>query len=342
LFSINNNKVAFAATSPSSPPIQGNPPLLNVPGDNYVEATSSSGTHVNFIVTATAGPPNSGTVDMDTQRQQQQLRQIPLSPVCSPTSGSLFPIGVTTVICSVSDRYSPASNGGGGSSSSGSINNNGEPVTKSFKIEVGDTTSPALSLPADGLSVKATSKTTAVSYSKYLSALDIVDGRITPVCSPPSGSLFPIGMTMVSCSAIDRHGNTATGTFSTTVRYPVFGGFVEPVDSGGSSVFKIGSTIPIKFQLKWPDGKPVTDARVQIFNAKISDKIIGAESGGSGLTSKGNDVVQPTPGNYFGYDSSTGLYTFYLGTGNLSPGIWQIKVVLDDGSTHALKFSLFN
>jgi hypothetical protein len=169
-----------------------------------------------------------------------------------------------------------------------------------------------------------------------------VDGRITPVCSPPSGSLFPIGMTMVSCSAIDRHGNTATGTFSTTVRYPVFGGFVEPVDSGGSSVFKIGSTIPIKFQLKWPDGKPVTDARVQIFNAKISDKIIGAESGGSGLTSKGNDVVQPTPGNYFGYDSSTGLYTFYLGTGNLSPGIWQIKVVLDDGSTHALKFSLFN
>ena len=343
LFSINNNKLAFAlaATSPSSPPILGNPPILSVPGDNYVEATSSSGTRVDFIVTATAGPPNSGTVDMDTQRQQQQLRQIPLSPVCSSPSGSLFPIGVTTVICSVSDSYNPNSNGGGGSSSD-SINSNGKPVTKSFKIEVGDTTSPALSLPADGLSVKATSKTTAVSYSKYLAALDVVDGRIIPVCSPPSGSLFPIGTTMVSCSAIDKQGNTATGTFSITVRYPVFGGFVGPVDSGGSSVFKIGSTIPIKFQLIWPDGQTVTDARVQIFNAKISDDIIGSESGESGSISKEKDVVSPTPGNYFGYDSSTGLYTFYLGTGNLSPGIWQIKVVLDDGSSHALKISLVN
>jgi hypothetical protein len=67
-----------------------------------------------------------------------------------------------------------------------------------------------------------------------------------------------------------------------------------------------------------------------------------AESDGSGSISKENDVVPPTPGNYFGYDSSTGLYTYYLGTGNLSPGIWQIKVVLDDGSTHTLKISLVN
>jgi hypothetical protein len=88
-FSINNNKLAFAledtaiekvvaTSSSSSPPILANPPILNVPGDNYVESTNSAGTHVNFIVTATAGlplsvPPNSDTVDMDTQRQQQQL-----------------------------------------------------------------------------------------------------------------------------------------------------------------------------------------------------------------------------------------------------------------------------
>jgi hypothetical protein len=81
----NNKKAAhiklastMVVTSPSSPPILANPPILNVPGDNYVESTNSAGTHVNFIVTATAGlplsvPPNSDTVDMDTQRQQQQL-----------------------------------------------------------------------------------------------------------------------------------------------------------------------------------------------------------------------------------------------------------------------------
>jgi hypothetical protein len=38
------------------------------------------------------------------------------------------------------------------------------------------------------------------------------------ICNPPSGSTFPIGTTTVPCSATDASGNTATGSFTVTVR----------------------------------------------------------------------------------------------------------------------------
>ena len=48
-------------------------------------------------------------------------------------------------------------------------------------------------------------------------ANDIVDGSITPTCTPASGSTFPLGNTQVDCSATDAHGNTSNGSFNVTV-----------------------------------------------------------------------------------------------------------------------------
>ena len=45
-------------------------------------------------------------------------------------------------------------------------------------------------------------------------------GGVAPItvnCVPPSGSLFPVGVTTVSCSATDAIGQTASGTFQITV-----------------------------------------------------------------------------------------------------------------------------
>jgi len=41
-------------------------------------------------------------------------------------------------------------------------------------------------------------------------------GAVTSVCSPPSGSTFPVGTTTVTCTAIDASGNTAQCTFTVT------------------------------------------------------------------------------------------------------------------------------
>ncbi len=52
------------------------------------------------------------------------------------------------------------------------------------------------------------------------SATDVVDGPLTPVCNPASGSLFPIGTTRVTCSAADSHQNAASATIKVTVLSP--------------------------------------------------------------------------------------------------------------------------
>jgi hypothetical protein len=49
-------------------------------------------------------------------------------------------------------------------------------------------------------------------------ATDVVDGPVPVSCSPPSGSIFPLGTTTVTCTAADAAGNSATTTFTVTVR----------------------------------------------------------------------------------------------------------------------------
>src|SRR5256712_4872479 len=153
-------------------------PLVRVPASMTLEATGPGGALATFTAHAT------DTVDG------------PLSASCSPLSGSTFPLGVTSVTCSAMDAH-------------------GNLGSASFTITVRDTTPPALVLPG-AFSVEATGPSgAAVTYS--VSASDIVDGALVPSCAPASGSIFPLGMTTVSCSVSDAAGNAATGAFIVTV-----------------------------------------------------------------------------------------------------------------------------
>jgi len=85
-----------------------------------------------------------------------------------------------------------------------------------FTVNVNHTRAPALTLPGD-LSVQATTAEGAeVAYQA--SASDSVDGAMGPTCAPPSGQLFRVGTTKVRCSATDRAGNTATGSFRVVIK----------------------------------------------------------------------------------------------------------------------------
>lgn len=82
---------------------------------------------------------------------------------------------------------------------------------------------PALSLPSD-INAEATGPNGAV-VNFTGSAHDDVDGDVPVTFSPAAGSVFPLGATTVTATAIDADGHTATGTFTVTVRdttAPVF------------------------------------------------------------------------------------------------------------------------
>jgi Ca2+-binding RTX toxin-like protein len=159
--------------------IQNTPPVVTVPAAMTVEATSGSGAVAIFA--ATASDAQDGPLG---------------AAICTPASGSTFPLGATTVNCSAKD-------------SQGAIG------TASFKVTVSDTTPPVLSLPAP-ISVWTNGSTATVTFSA--TATDLVSGPIANVpCTPASGSAFPVGTTTVTCTAQDPANNTATRTFAVTV-----------------------------------------------------------------------------------------------------------------------------
>ena len=168
-------------TTPSTPvTTPSTPPTLTLPPGQTVEATGPDGATVTYTVSASDA--QDGT----------------LTPSCSPASGSVFPLGTTTVNCSVTDS-------------------GGLTATGSFTVTVQDTTPPSLNLPGN-ITVEA-GKPAAVTYTA--TATDLVDGPVPVSCSPASGSTFALGTTTVNCSATDAHHNTATGSFAVSVVSPL-------------------------------------------------------------------------------------------------------------------------
>lgn len=154
------------------------PPVLNLPGDHTFEATGPDGAVASFAVSA----------------QDAVSGSVPVT--VNPPSGSLFPLGATTVTASARDAA-------------------GNTATGTFTITVVDTTPPALALP-DNLTLEATGPDGAIA-TYAASAHDLVSGDVPVTLSIASGSTFPLGTTTVSVSATDAAGNTATGTFTVAV-----------------------------------------------------------------------------------------------------------------------------
>ena len=78
-----------------------------------------------------------------------------------------------------------------------------------------DSTSPIVTVPSD-ITQKATSELGA-SVTFTATANDDTDGIITPTCLPSSNSIFPLGDTIVECTAQDAAGNTGNASFTVTV-----------------------------------------------------------------------------------------------------------------------------
>ncbi len=81
-----------------------------------------------------------------------------------------------------------------------------------------DSVAPVVTVPAD-ITVPATGAAGAV-VTFTASAVDDVDGALTPTCTPVSGSTFPVGPTTVTCTATDTGGNPASKAFTITVTAP--------------------------------------------------------------------------------------------------------------------------
>jgi hypothetical protein len=82
-----------------------------------------------------------------------------------------------------------------------------------------DTSPPVLTGCPSNRVVHATSGTTATATWTVPTAVDSLDGAVTPVCDADPGDTFGVATTtMVTCTATDAAGNVATCTFAVRVR----------------------------------------------------------------------------------------------------------------------------
>jgi len=85
----------------------------------------------------------------------------------------------------------------------------GPAFVEQITVHVNDVTPPVVTV--DDQTVEATSPAGAV-INYPATAVDNVDGPLTPTCVPPPGTTFPLGSTNVTCTATDAAGNLGSDT----------------------------------------------------------------------------------------------------------------------------------
>jgi hypothetical protein len=123
------------------------------------------------------------------------------------------------------------------------------------------------------------------------------------------------------------------------IGYCTFGEFATPLKSDAScakapcQTFRLGSTVPVKFQLLDANGTPFGGAVAKIGVVQLK-----------GVAPPATPIDLGTgaahTGNLFRYDATTQQYIFNLSTKVLSAGTWQINVTLDSGAIQSVQIGL--
>jgi hypothetical protein len=109
-------------------------------------------------------------------------------------------------------------------------------------------------------------------------------------------------------------------------------GILQPIDADGSSVFKLGSTVPVKFRLIGASAG-ITNLVANLSVAKVTSFVTGTDI-------EAVSTAAATTGNAFRYDAATDQYIFNLSTKSLSKGTWRLSIDMHDGVARFVNISL--
>jgi hypothetical protein len=172
-----SNGTDFLADPPVYAPDE-TPPVLDCPADTVIECADTNGVVVEFQATAVDECDPSPAV------------------LCDPPPGAVFHIGETTVTCTATDF-------------------SGNSSECSFTVTVAGAEPPVINCPED-ITAECTGDGGAT-VEFEVTAESACDTGVTVVCDPPSGSHFPLGETVVNCSATDGFGNLVECSFKLIV-----------------------------------------------------------------------------------------------------------------------------
>lgn len=198
----------------------------------------------------------------------------------------------------------------------------GNVTTKTVIIDNIDKTAPSVTSSLDGKTYKLNEIVNADWLSTDMNGVASELGTIS------KGDLIDtssVGTKTFNITAVDNVGNSITKTITYYVVY-VYGGIRQPINSDNSSIFKLGSTVPVKFQLKDYYGNVVTSAASVMPTISIS-KVSTTVTGTAGETEL-TEVAMA--GDEFRFDTTDKQYVFILSTKSLTSGTYEINITIND------------
>jgi hypothetical protein len=172
-------------------------------------------------------------------------------------------------------------------------------------------------------------------------ASDSLSGLAGPCAtSLVGGTSNGVGTYTYTAKAIDKAGNTTTVTATYRVTYR-WDGFLQPVNDTAhhtglaTSIFKAGSTVPMKVQLKQADGTLVqaTTAPVWLTPVKGSPTTAPVDESAYSTAVTGSAT--------YAWDGTGQQYQYNWGTASAQAGYyWRVGVRLDDGQTYYVNIGL--
>ncbi len=157
--------------------------------------------------------------------------------------------------------------------------------------------------------------------------VDDVDDAVSVACDAEAPSVFPVGNTVVTCTATDAAGNTGTGSFSVTVQYD-WAGFFAPIDNAlpdGTSVYnsvKAGAIVPVRFTLGGDMGLDI------LAGGSPTSRAVSCEAA---FPVDALEETATAGGTSLSYD---GTYVYKWKTDKSFKGCRELTVTLKDGTTH--------
>lgn len=106
---------------------------------------------------------------------------------------------------------------------------------------------------------------------------------------------------------------------------------LQPINADGSSIFKAGRTVPVKFTATDAAGAPVTDLTASLSVTMLTNSVEGT------YVEAETNVAASTG---FRYDDAAGQYIFNWSTQGLAGGTYRILVTITNGPTITADLSL--
>jgi hypothetical protein len=198
-----------------------------------------------------------------------------------------------------------------------------------------DTTPPGwYNVPGTIVAYATRADGATVTYTKP-KAIDAVDGERPVTCKPASGTLFPLNKTTVTCEASDTKNNKSSVTFIVWVKVqaPTDGTFfLKPIRPDGSSFFRIGRPVPVRFKLTGASAG-ITNLVAKLYVTKVSNAVQGTAEDVSDETIDDTDFI-------FKYRPLLKFYAYRWKTRDQAQGTYQLRADLGDGVTHQVNVSL--